>query len=695
MKTKLFYLSIFLVLLSACEKDEPIDTPMNTLEANAGSWNDGQLFTGELVTLNGSQSKDREGKPFKYLWRFKNKPLKSLCELENENTATPNFTPDTAGVYLVELKIYNESFYDTDERSLIVKEKDSPPVNQTIVLDKDIIEDTHLINILEDQTKIDYLVTKDILVKGNLTIAPSVTIAFESDKGLFVDATGSIIAVGALDGQIVFTGKTKTPGYWKGLVINSNSLSNLLEKTTIEYGGSSAAQGLDEAANLTIANSTTGNLTLSNTNIQHSAGFGVVIASKSTLNFHLSNTINNNQKPMLLPASQLGILNGLIEFYDNTTAPIWVQGDRVNNSETSYWSSPRSSSSIPNYDIPYLVNGKIEIASGVIISEGVDLRFNDNAEIVVTPTGYLTANGTQQYPIKFQNLQDTPAGSWKGITIKSNSTHNELTYVEIINAGNAVMDGVTDSAAIAISGKNKARLKISESRIIGSSGSGIFLENGAILDGSGFIKFIGNTGAAVSMSANNVEKMAYTPGLEYINNGHNGFEVYASVLLNQNESVWPALNFNASYLISGNLSIQSGLRILPGALFKIEEDKMIGIFPNGYLEAKGTALQKIVFTRVKETKGFWNGILFQSSSPKNVMDFTEITYAGKTAMPSISKITAIGLDGDHLANLTITNSKIAHGMGYGIIIEDVRASINSDYDLVNQFEDLLLGNTYR
>ncbi|GGW45326.1 hypothetical protein [Arenibacter certesii] len=694
MKTKLFYLSIFLVILFACEKDDTIDTPMNTLQAKAGNWNNDQLFTGQVIILNGSHSKDKQGKPFKYYWRFKNKPLNSLSLMEDENTMTPKFTPDTAGVYQIELKIYNDSFYDVDEVSLMVKEKDNPPLQEMVIIDADINEDTHFPNIFDDNSKIDYLITNDIHVKGNLTIAPAVTMAFETDKGLFVDASGSIIAVGALEGPIVLTGKMKIPGYWKGLVLNSNSSLNLLEKVTIEYGGSSAAQGLEEAANLALDNANTANLTLVNTKIQHSAGFGVLVERGTKLNLRLGNSINNNQKPMLLPASQLGILSGLTEFNENTSSSIWVQGDRVNNTEISNWICPRSTSSMPNYDISYLIMGKIEIASGVVISEGVDFRFLNNAEVEVTPSGFLTAVGTQQNPIKFQGLENL-SGYWNGIAIKSNSNNNQLKHVEVYNAGNSIMDGFATKTAIAIDGENKARLSISDSKISESGGSGLLLENSTHLDGFSFVKFVGNREAAVTMSANHVAKLANAPALEFINNGHNGFEIYESILLNQNESVWPALNFNASYLISGNLSIQSGLKVLPGALFKLAEDKMIGIFPNGYLYAKGTNTQKIVFTGIKEIKGYWNGIQFQSDSPKNVMDFNEVNYAGKSEMPNISKITAIGLDGDNLANLTITNSKIAHGMGYGIVVEDIRASINSDYDMVNQFEDLSLGNTYR
>ncbi len=695
MKSKLIFIAIYLIFLSACEKDEIIDNPVKMLEAHAGDFEGEEFFTGELITLDGSLSKDKEGKPFQYLWRFKSKPTTSVSELEDETTMRPKFTPDKAGNYLVELKIFNQSFYDTDEILLSVKETDNLPVDETVLIDGDIDEDTHLANIFEDDTKIDYLVTENVHVKGALTIDPSVTIAFEADKGMFIDSPGSIQGIGSAEGQIVFTGKVKTQGYWKGLIINSNTTSNILERTTIEYGGSSAAEGINFASALVVGNSNSTNLTLANSKIQYSAGYGLVVEPGGNLSFPLGNTFKNNQKIMMLPASQLGSLNGLVEFMDNGTNTVHIIGDRIIKSEISHWIPLRSGNGQVANTISYVVEGKVEIASGIHIYEGVELEFEQDSEILITPTGFLTAIGTSQNPIRFHGTQTAPDGFWKGISIKSNNANNELKYVEIFDAGNATMDGFATKAAIGVYGETNARLKLTESKISRSGGNGLFIGNGAKIDEFGFVKFIDNKGPAVALPANEVAKLGQAPALEFTGNGHDGLEIFGSTLLKQDESVWSALNFGATYLVSGNLSIQSGLKILPGAVFELAEDKMIGIFPNGYLEAKGTESQNIVFTNVNATKGYWNGIRLLSNSPKNVMDFTQVSYAGRTEIPGISKIAAIGLDGNYMANLTLTNSKIAHGLGYGIVLGNNGATINSNVETSNEFEDLSLGNIYK
>jgi len=101
---------------------------------------------------------------------------------------------------------------------------------------------------------------------------------------------------------------------------------------------------------------------------------------------------------------------------------------------------------------------------------------------------------------------------------------------------------------------------------------------------------------------------------------------------------------------------------------------------------------KLFFTGANDTKGFWNGIRIQSDSVKNLLDHAEVLYAGKTEMPGVAKIASIGLDGDYLANLTIKNSKNRPWPRLWYCLEDSRTSLNSDYDMVNIFEDLSLGN---
>lgn len=71
--------------------------------ANAGQ--DQSAYVGNAVTLNGSGSSDPEGNPLSYDWSFSSKPDNSTAVLTNSTSASPTFTPDKLGTYIVSLTV--------------------------------------------------------------------------------------------------------------------------------------------------------------------------------------------------------------------------------------------------------------------------------------------------------------------------------------------------------------------------------------------------------------------------------------------------------------------------------------------------------------------------------------------------------------------------------------------------------------
>ena len=693
MKQLLIALFVVLLLFTGCEDEVIENPPVNTLEANAG--NDQQVKTNQVIVLDGSNSKDGNDQAFQYLWSIKTKPDSSTATLTDATTVSPKFTADKAGNYVVELKIQNGAFADTDEVSIIATVVNVPPVHEPVIINQDINQERRLTNVFDDPTIPDYLVTADIHVTAHLTIDPSVTIAFEAGKAMYIDNPGIIYATGWGDKDIIFTGKNKTPGYWKGLIINSSSTLNKLERVTIEYGGSNPADGIEVAANLGM----TSNLHLVASVIQHSAAYGMVVESGANWSADsFSNIFENNQTPLRIRASQVNSVDGQSYFANNTRNLIEVVGSTVFDLMEVQWGRALTSDT-PALTVPYLIKGKVDVKSGLRIRKGVELLLDSDAEFTVTPSGYLIAIGTGAEPIKFHGVESVEGGYWKGIAIKSNNPNNELKFVEVYDAGSEDLSGFDKRAAIALDGENHAKLKLTNSKIGKSGGFGLFVENHAELEEFAVNQFGYNAGSAVGLPANDVRKINHQqPALStFVGNGHNGIEIYGSVLLhpNKEESVWPALNFGATYLVSGNLSIQTGLKILPGAIFKFANGKGIRVNNYAYLNAKGTVDRKITFTGVNEVKGSWYGIQFLSNSDLNILSYTDILYAGKTVHLGVPQIASISVGGDYVSKLNITHSKIAHGEGYGIVIGTKLGTINSDFETVNQFEDLSLGNVFK
>ena len=71
--------------------------------ARAGSAQ--SVVTGEVVTLDGSASRDANGDALTYRWAFTSKPHGSLAALSNAAVSKPTFTADVTGAYVVNLVV--------------------------------------------------------------------------------------------------------------------------------------------------------------------------------------------------------------------------------------------------------------------------------------------------------------------------------------------------------------------------------------------------------------------------------------------------------------------------------------------------------------------------------------------------------------------------------------------------------------
>lgn len=74
--------------------------------ASAGA--DLQVIAGTSVQLDGSASTDPENDPLTFAWTLTNKPEGSQAELLDADSATPSFTPDLPGAYLVQLVVSDD-----------------------------------------------------------------------------------------------------------------------------------------------------------------------------------------------------------------------------------------------------------------------------------------------------------------------------------------------------------------------------------------------------------------------------------------------------------------------------------------------------------------------------------------------------------------------------------------------------------
>ena len=82
---------------------------------------------GGTVNLNGSGSSDVDGNALTYSWSFLSRPGGSLAELFGTDTATPYFTADAPGDYVIQL-IVNDGTVNSTPDTVTISTTNSTPV---------------------------------------------------------------------------------------------------------------------------------------------------------------------------------------------------------------------------------------------------------------------------------------------------------------------------------------------------------------------------------------------------------------------------------------------------------------------------------------------------------------------------------------------------------------------------------------
>ena len=140
---------------------------------------------------------------------------------------------------------------------------------------------------------------RETFIEKNLTISPGVVMEFEPGAGIILGSpgvdciplTGSINAEGTADEKIIFKGINEGPGNWVGIGVNSGSSLNVFDFVEISGGGGKKLYNAGGYGNIVL--SCDGKLTLTNSVISDSGGWGVDIVNGGSLT-ESDNTFDNN-----------------------------------------------------------------------------------------------------------------------------------------------------------------------------------------------------------------------------------------------------------------------------------------------------------------------------------------------------------------------------------------------------------------
>ena len=340
----------------------------------------------------------------------------------------------------------------------------------------------------------------------------------------------------------------------------------------------------------------------------------------------------------------------------------------------------------------YLVTNLISVREHLTIQPGVTIAFAANAGMDITDVnadGSLSAEGTGPDQIYFTGLEKQ-AGFWRGLSFESNDVRNRLRWVTVEYAGSDPIvtygTGIALHGAVAIESESgfNGSLSIERSTIANTSGYGLIVEEGTLLQKFAANAFINNTASALRIDANNVGALGgftdFFGGSQGVGtNGFNGVEINASgspVHDLTTDATWPSLPGGAVYKVVQSFDVQAKLTIEPGVIIEFEANETMYFEqdfsgPNdGIIIAKGTAGEPITFTGVQKMAGYWKGLVIQSNSLLNEMENCIVEYGGSDVVVLEAANIIVERDGAYVpADLTIRNSIIRHSAGCGIVVE--------------------------
>ncbi|GEO06269.1 hypothetical protein AAE02nite_39330 [Adhaeribacter aerolatus] len=682
-----FVLLAFLISLVSCEEPETeIPKPVpekGTVTAQAGP--DVTIpLSQQVLNLDASASKDSQQKPLTFAWAVTRQPQNSHASyLTNPNQVNPTFNVDVVGEYELEVTVSSENGQSKDKLVVTVTNNGTP-----LVLESYIPGDRTLTNIEPDPTKADYFVPKSVEVFGKLTIEPGVVVEFEADTELHLK--GAIIAKGTATQKIVFTGKIKQRGFWKGLLIGSGFQTNELDYVEVAYAGSSPMQQFHSNIKTNVGIGGLALTKITNSSFVSGGGYGMYVSGNLMVFAH--NTFRDNASlPLYITATQVHKLDAASSYNTGENRKtIGIGGSIPFNYEVT-WPAPADGTH-------YLALSDLEFEGGVTISPGVTIEFTaDKGLYVRGNSGYLSAKGTPTQRITFTGLVKNK-GYWKGISFAASKYENQLDYVDVAYGGSSNLTNMSGNLKtnVLVYGKQgngvPGYLKVANSTFNHSGGYGMYVDSpSGYLHAFANNSFGQNAGSALFVHANQVHKLDAASRLND-NNGYNGVET-AGRVYQAEEVTWPIFNDGAAYQVTDDLIFESGVNIrnhrnvLTG--FAFAADKGLYVKGDGYLNAHGSSKAALLVFSSK-TGAPWKGISIESNSAQNRFNYVVINRAGSSNLNGFGDLTSLGVRG----TVTILNSTIKNSAGYGIFVKR-SGSVNADAATSNSFENNVEPNFYK
>lgn len=340
---------------------------------------------------------------------------------------------------------------------------------------------------------VDYYATCMVEISGGtFTVEPGVTIAFESEGGLYVSGNGALSAIGTSTSPITFT-TYNTVSSWAGLNFYSNNTSNELTYCVVERAGNDNQYTLERIFEPAAVN-VNGRLRMTRTTVRNSKKHGLgtsaygIAVTLSLPGFQQNTFEGNLGYPIVLEKDILNNMEiGTCTFTGNTNQMVKLINSSSRLEEAAL--EPTSAHTWQDAGIPYYMPEGIYLQDGanLTLEQGVHIKFASGTYIEISGDdsgNFLKATGTSSNQVVLEGNQ-TGQGTWDGLVYRSNNANNSLTYVTISNAGdNSEFTEVDSKGAIRVGNYLYTSLKLTLNNVTiqQSAGCGVAIYD---YDGTG------------------------------------------------------------------------------------------------------------------------------------------------------------------------------------------------------------------
>ncbi len=311
-----------------------------------------------------------------------------------------------------------------------------------------------------------YQLTGSLTVDKGWVVNAGATILMNEDEDIYVSSDGYLTAMGTSSAPVVFTAADPASP-WKGIAVNSKSVHNDFSYVQIEHTGSSKARYQSRKAALSLNGGSS--ISLSNCTFKDNPDYGLNLENTSILNDFSDNNFEQiGLYAIYMSAAQVSNLDASSTFNGSN---VFVYGSSLSEDTEVIWGAFDDGTA-------YHIDDRIDIESGLKITEGAVFKFAQTGEFYITSSGYMMAQGTASNMIQFLPAED--GVPWMGIGFNSNSSKNIMDYTEVAQAGFDNLAYLGQKAAVGVHGNE--RLTLTNSNIHDSEGYGVFVGSGATVN---------------------------------------------------------------------------------------------------------------------------------------------------------------------------------------------------------------------